>query len=197
MVFPFGGLDVVVALVVATGLACAGLGWLLRRRLPFTTAWSVAGLVWSLLVIALVTLVPTSDPGVVSDVGRLETCSFDYGGPAPDGFWILGGTQRLLNTLVFLPSGVLLVLATARWQRFARWAVPLGLLALVGYSVGIEATQLVLARLDRRCDVTDVVDNGLGALIGVGAGVVLALVLRPWRAPRPGGTPARPPVHPH
>jgi glycopeptide antibiotics resistance protein len=52
---------------------------------------------------------------------------------------------------------------------------------LAAYSVAIEATQLALARIDRACDVTDVIDNITGAAIGVGIGIVLALVIRPWR----------------
>ena len=44
--------------------------------------------------------------------------------------------------------------------------------------------QLQLARLDRACDVTDLVDNVLGAAIGCAVGVVLLPVLRPWRSGR-------------
>ncbi|MEZ5096555.1 MAG: hypothetical protein R2731_10795 [Nocardioides sp.] len=69
----------------------------------------------------------------------------DIGGPAPDGFWIFGGGQRLLNVAIFIPSGILLVLAVARWR--AGWVLaPLGLAALAAYSVAIEITQLQLAR---------------------------------------------------
>ncbi len=108
-------------------------------------------------------------------------CSWDIGGPAPDGFWIFSRGQRMLNT-VALPAGRrLLALALARWPRTALVGVPVGLALLAAYSAGIEATQLVLARLDRACDVTDVVDNVTGAAIGVLLGLVLALVLRPWR----------------
>jgi glycopeptide antibiotics resistance protein len=74
----------------------------------------------------------------------------------------------------------LLVLAAARWR--AAWVlVPLGLAGLAAYSVAIEAIQLELARIDRACDVTDVIDNTTGAVLGVGVGIVLALVLRPWQ----------------
>ena len=38
-----------------------------------------------------------------------------------------------------------------------------------------------LARIDRACDLTDVVDNTTGAVIGFGIGLVLMLVVRPWR----------------
>ncbi|MEZ5193091.1 MAG: VanZ family protein [Nocardioides sp.] len=98
----------------------------------------------------------------------------------PDGFWIFGGGQRLLNVAIFVPSGILLVLAVARWR--AGWVLaPLGLAALAAYSVAIEITQLQLARLDRACDVTDMIDNATGAAIGFCVGIVLAALLRPWR----------------
>ena len=128
-------------------------------------------------------------PGVVSAEGRLTTCSWDIGGPAPEGFWIFQSGQRLLNTVLFVPAGALLVLAAARW-RTGWWTVPVGLVLLAAYSAGIEKTQLELARIDRACDVTDVVDNVTGAVLGVLLGLVLALVFRPWRrrrAPAPLG----------
>ena len=42
--------------------------------------------------------------------------------------------------------------------------------------------QLEVARIDRACDVTDFVDNVTGAVIGFVAGLLLAPLLRPWRA---------------
>ena len=70
-------------------------------------------------MIGVLTLIPANGaPGIVSAEGRLTTCSWDIGGPAPDGFWILPGGQRLLNAVVFVPAGALLVLVAARW----RWA---------------------------------------------------------------------------
>lgn len=186
--FPVGGVEVMLALVAVAGLGCALLGLLLQRRLGWVTGWAIAGLIWSLAAIAAITLIPAAGaPGIVAAEGRMETCSWDIGGPAPDGFWILSGGQRLLNTVVFVPSGALLVLALARWR--AGWLlIPVGLAALAAYSIAIELTQLVLARLDRACDVTDVIDNTTGALLGGVLGVVLALLLRPWRS-RPGRGP--------
>lgn len=167
-----------------SGLVCGLLALALSRRLGWVSAVAIAGLLWSVVVLGLITLIPANGaPGIVAAEGRLETCSWDYGGPAPEGFWIFSGGQRLLNLLVFVPSGALLVVAAARW-RSAWVTVPLGLALLAAYSAGIEYTQLQLARLDRACDVTDVVDNTTGAAIGVGIGLVLALVLRPWRARR-------------
>jgi hypothetical protein len=180
-VFPVGGVGVMLLLVALSGLLCGLLAVALRPRLGWLSALSIAGFVWSLAVIASITLIPANGaPGVVAAEGRLTTCSWDIGGPAPDGFWIFPGGQRLLNMVVFVPAGALLVLACARWR--AAWVlVPLGLLGLAAYSVAIEATQLALARIDRACDVTDVIDNVTGAVLGVGLGIVLALALRPWR----------------
>ena len=166
---------------VVSAALCLLVALALQRRLGWITAGAMAGLVWSVIVIGLITLIPADGaPGIVPAEGRLDSCSWDIGGPAPDGFWIFDGTQRLLNTVVFVPSGALLVLAAARWR--SAWAtVPLGLVGLAAYSAAIEKTQLELARIDRACDVTDVVDNVTGAVIGVGVGLVLAVLLRPWR----------------
>lgn len=167
-----------------SGVALLGLAIVVQRRTGVVWAWAFAGLVWSLVVIALVTLLPAQgDPGVVYAEDRPGTCSFDLGGPAPDGFWIFAGGQRLLNMLIFAPSGALMVVAAARW-RAGRVLVPLGLVLLAAYSIGIEGTQLALARLDRACDVTDVVDNVTGAALGAVMGVLLLPLLRPWRARR-------------
>ncbi len=186
--FPVGGYEVMLLGAVVAGLVCLAVGLPLGRRLGIS-GWAGAALLWTVVVIALVTLIPaSSDPGIVPAETRASTCSLDIGGPAPDGFWIFTGGQRLLNTVAFLPSGVLLVVAAARW-RSAWLTVPVGLVALAAYSVAIEWTQLSLARIDRACDVTDVIDNVTGAVVGVGLGVVLAVLLRPWRARRgqPGG----------
>lgn len=170
-------------LIGVSAAGCALLALALQPRVGALTAWSIAGFVWTLAAIATLTLLPANGvPGVVPAEGRLTTCSWDIGGPAPEGFWIVGGGQRTLNAAVFIPAGVLLVLAVARWPRAAVVLVPLGFLGLVGFSIAIEATQLALARIDRACDVTDVIDNATGAAIGVLIGLLLALVLRPWRA---------------
>ncbi|NDU78318.1 hypothetical protein GWI34_37880, partial [Actinomadura sp. DSM 109109] len=130
----------------------------LRSRLGTVSAVAVPGLLWSLVAIALVTLVPTRpDVGVVPAETRSESCSWDYGGPSGAAFEVLGLDQRTLNVLLFVPAGIFLVLAVGRWASRLLLA-PLGLLALAAYSLGIELVQLQLARLDRACDVTDLVD---------------------------------------
>lgn len=185
VVFPVGGVGVMLLLVAVSGVLCCLLALALRRRLGWVSAVAIAGFVWSLAVLGTITLLPANGaPGIVAAEGRRTTCSWDIGGPAPDGFWIVPGGQRLLNAVVFIPSGALLVIAVARWR--AAWVlVPAGLALLAAYSVAIEATQLALARLDRACDVTDVIDNVTGAVFGIGVGIVLAVVLRPWRYRQP------------
>lgn len=164
---------------------CVVLASALTRRWRWPAAWATAGFIWSLAVIGLVTLIPAyGDPGVVPAEGRLATCG-ELGGPAPEGFWIFTSGQRVLNTALFVPSGALLVVAAMRRPRSAVVNVLLGLVLLTALSAGIEALQLALARIDRACDLTDVVDNVSGAAIGATLGLPLALVLRPWRRPRP------------
>ena len=168
------------ALVVAALVVLAT-----RSRLGMVSAVAVAGLPWSLVAIALVTLVPTrADVGIVPAEDRSESCSWDYGGPSGAAFEVFGLDQRALNVLLFVPAGLFLVLAVGRWWSGVVLA-PLGLAALAAYSLAIELTQLQLARIDRACDVTDIVDNVLGAGIGFVIGVLLLPVLRPWQGRRP------------
>jgi hypothetical protein len=179
--FPVGGVGVMLLLIAAAAVVAALLAALLARR--FGWAWSVLFglLVFSVAAIGVLTLIPANGaPGIVPAEGRLDHCSWDIGGPAPEGFWILPGGQRLLNVVVFVPAGVLLVLVAARW-RSAWVTVPLGLVALAGYSMLIELTQLAAARIDRACDVTDIIDNVTGAVVGVLIGIALLPIVRPWR----------------
>lgn len=180
--FPFGGVEVMLLGTLASGLVLAVLALVATRWVGWRRAWSLAALVWSLAVIGLVTLIPAyGAPGIVYADGRLDHCSWDIGGPAPDGFWIFSSGQRLLNTLLFVPSGLLLVVAASRW-RHAWLTVPLGLVALAAYSAGIEWIQLELARIDRACDVTDAIDNTTGAVVGVILGVAAVSLRRALRS---------------
>ncbi len=176
-----GGTESMVVGAVVSGLFFAAVALVAQRRAGWVAAWSWCGLLWWLVVIALVTLVPLYgiDLAVPAET-RSETCSLDYGGPAPEGFWIFSGGQRLLNTALFVPAGALLVVAVSRW-RIGWIAAPLGLIGLATYALLIELVQLYLARIDRACDITDLVDNVIGALIGFALGLVVSLVLQPWR----------------
>jgi hypothetical protein len=183
--FPVGGVGVMLLLIAAAGALLALVALALRPRFGWPWAISAGLLLWSVAIIAVVTLIPAHGaPGIVSANGRLDHCSWDIGGPAPDGFWIFPGGQRLLNTLVFVPSGALLVLVAGRW-RSAWLTVPLGLVVLAAYSTGIEFTQLAVARLDRACDVTDIIDNVTGATAGAVLGLLALPFVRPWRQREP------------
>lgn len=185
-----GGVAAMLVGVGAGAVLSALLLLALRARLPWVTAWALALFVFSVLSIGVLTLTPAYEvPDVIWAEDRPETCSTDYGGPSPDGFWVLGGGQRLLNVLVFFPAGFFLVVGLARW-RAARWLAPLGLAGLAVYSVLIELAQFEVARIDRACDVTDMVDNTVGAAAGFVVGLLVAVVLRPWRQ-RPGWRPRR------
>jgi hypothetical protein len=181
-VFPVGGIGVMLLGAAVALLPCGALAFLLARSTGWLYAVVVSGFIWSLALIALVTLIPPyGAPGVVPAESRLPFCSRDIGGPAPEGFAMFGNDQRLLNTLLFVPSGVLLAVAAMRRPAWAPLTVPLGLAFLALYSGAIELVQFELARIDRACDLTDFVDNVTGAVIGALVGIALALALRPWR----------------
>ncbi|MDN5894619.1 MAG: VanZ family protein [Nocardioides sp.] len=177
----FSGTEAMVLGAAASAVVFGLLALALLKPLGWVSAFSIAGFLWSLTVIGLVTLTPLNAINLsIPEEARRVTCSWDIGGPAPDGFWIFESGQRTLNTALFVPAGALLVLSVARWR--AGWILtPLGLLALAVYSAAIEKVQLEASRIDRACDVTDIVDNVTGAAFGVAAGVVLILVFQPWR----------------
>lgn len=183
-VVTIGGTGVMVVGALAAGAVSVLLALVTRRRLGTASAVAVAGLLWSLVTIALVTLVPTrADVGIVPAESRSDSCSWDYGGPSGAAFEVFGLDQRTLNVLLFVPAGMFLVLAVGRWWSGLVLA-PIGLAGLAAYSLGIELVQLQLARLDRACDVTDMVDNVVGAGLGFAIGVALLPILRPWQGRR-------------
>jgi hypothetical protein len=171
-------------LAAVAGLACLVVALAVSRRMGPVAGAAWGGLLWSIAVIGLVTLLPPENhPGIVPADQHQTSCSWDIGGPSPGGFWVFGGGQQLLNALLFVPAGLLLTVAFSRW-RAGRVLVPIGYLLLAAYSLGIEEVQLHVARIDRACDVTDIIDNVAGAGIGVLLGVLALPVLRPWRGRR-------------
>jgi hypothetical protein len=178
---PIGGTSWMLLLAAAAGCGCLVIALAVGRRMGPVAGGAWGGLLWSVVVIGLVTLLPPVDhPGIVPASAHQTSCSWDIGGPSPGGFWIFGGGQQLLNALLFVPAGLLMTVAFSRW-RTGRVLVPIGFLLLAAYSLGIEETQLYVARIDRACDVTDIIDNVAGAGIGVLAGLLLLPILRPWR----------------
>jgi hypothetical protein len=184
--FSIGGTGWMLLFAAAAGLLALVVGLAVGRRLGPLAGFAWFGLLWSIAVIGIVTLIPAENGlGYIPAGEHATSCSWDIGGPSPDGFWIFGGGQQLLNTLLFVPAGIFLVLVLGRWR--AGWVlVPLGLAALAAYSLGIEETQLHVARIDRACDVTDIINNVAGAVIGVAFGLALLPLARPWRARQRG-----------
>jgi len=180
--FPIGGTGWMLLFAAVTGLFCVVLGLVVGRWMGPVAGIAWFGLLWSIAVIGVVTLIPAQDGlGYIPADQHATSCSWDIGGPSPNGFWIFGGGQQLLNVLLFVPAGIFLVVAFGRWRT--RWVlIPFGLALLAAYSLGIEETQLHVARIDRACDVTDIIDNVTGAALGVLIGLLLLPLLRPWRA---------------
>jgi hypothetical protein len=178
---PIGGTSWMLLLAAMTGCVCLVVVLAVARRMGPVAGAAWGGLLWSVVVIGLVTLLPPVDhPGIVPASQHQTSCSWNIGGPSPGGFWIFGGGQQLLNALLFVPAGLLMTVAFSRW-RVSRILVPAGFLLLAAYSLGIEETQLHVARIDRACDVTDIIDNVAGAGVGVLIGLLLLPILRPWR----------------
>jgi hypothetical protein len=178
---PIGGTSWMLLLAAVAGCVCLVVALAVGRRMGPVAGAAWGGLLWSLVVIGLVTLLPpVNHPGIVPASRHQTSCSWDIGGPSPGGFWIFGGGQQLLNALLFVPAGLLMTVAFSRW-RAGRVLVPIGFLLLAAYSLGIEEIQLHVARIDRACDVTDIIDNVAGAGIGVLIGLFLLPALRPWR----------------
>ena len=180
--FSIGGTGWMLLFAAVAGLLCLVIGLAVGRRLRPMAGLAWFGLLWSIAVIGIVTLVPAQNGlGYIPADQHATSCSWDIGGPSPNGFWIFGGGQQLLNVLLFVPAGIFLVVAFGRWRT--RWVlIPFGLALLAAYSLGIEETQLHVARIDRACDVTDIIDNVTGAALGVLIGLLLLPLLRPWRA---------------
>lgn len=174
----FGGPGVMVLAILLTGFVTLALTLVIGRRAGWAVTILWAAFAWTLTAVLVVTLLPANGPPGIIPIELAQTsCSFDYGGPAPDGFWIFGGGQRVLNVAVFVPASFFGTLALSRTRRGLRWLFP-GVIVLAGCSVGIEATQLELARIGRACDVTDIVDNTTGVLLGTAIGLVVAGVTR-------------------
>ncbi|WP_030739228.1 VanZ family protein [Streptomyces sp. NRRL F-2890] len=89
-------------------------------------------------------------------------------------------TQGIMNMGMFIPFGLLGVLATRR----PALVVPAGILL----SATIEVTQATVPFLSRTCDTTDLLSNSAGTVIGVALGLLLTLSDRqtpsPTRLPR-------------
>ncbi|MGM7422269.1 VanZ family protein [Cellulosimicrobium sp. CpK407] len=126
---------------------------------PARPARTAERIVLGLYVLVLVWVVLLKiHTGDLSDlVGRRSVNLVPMGGTASGG---LGCRELAVNVLVFVPLGVLVLLA-ARQRHFARM-----LLLVVGVSVVFEVVQYVAGI--GASDVTDVLTNTAGGLVGMG-----------------------------
>ncbi len=150
---------------VLGAVALTGLVLLATRRRSVGPAIALA-VVWAVSV-AFMTLRPGSGLGMRLNLVPL---AFDGRGSAID---------AVLNVGVFVPLGIVLVLAGARLGT----AVVVGLLA----TASIEVAQYLLD-VGRTADINDIITNTTGALLGWAAAAGVRAV---GTIPRPDGTARR------
>ena len=148
--------------VVLVGLFIAvACGRLLSRRLRCPW-WVAVALVASLTLVIAVTLTPQSISEDVMDAGE---SSWPF-------TWILALLdERALNVLLFVPLGFTTALIGSR----VLWFAVVGVLALPW---AVEGIQYLVTWLSRDAQWQDVVDNTVGAVIGLGIGLVVRTTRR-------------------
>ncbi|MCL1870321.1 MAG: VanZ family protein [Promicromonosporaceae bacterium] len=109
------------------------------------------------LVLVWVVLLKLHTDGFGDLVGRRSVNVVPFGGTGAGG---VGASELAVNVLAFIPLGVLAYLA-ARRRRFARVFLPIVALSLV-----FEIVQLVFGI--GASDITDVLTNSAGGLLGLG-----------------------------
>jgi VanZ like family len=160
------------AVTVAVSIALAGP---VGRRLSARpgVAWT---LLMSLGIILSVTLTPTREALDLGAVGT-GTCDLTRIALPPLGA-LLTVNDTSLNVLLFFPLGVAIAfIPRPRPMVFAA-------VAAITLPFAIETTQLLVPWLQRTCESADVVDNLLGLGIGLGAGLLVASLLRRHGDPR-------------
>ena len=101
-----GGTGWMLLFAAGAGLLAIVVGLAVGRRWGPLAGFVWCGLLWSVAVIAIVTLVPAQNGlGYIPADQHATSCSWDIGGPSPDGFWIFSGGQQLLNAMLFVPAG--------------------------------------------------------------------------------------------
>ena len=125
-----------------------------RLRCPW---WVAVALVASLTLVIAVTLTPQSISEDVIDAGEI---SWPF-------TWILALLdERTLNVLLFVPLGFTTALIGSR----VLWFAVVGVLAVPW---AVEGIQYLVTWLSRDAQWQDVVDNTVGAVIGLGIGLVV------------------------
>ncbi|MFC5338405.1 VanZ family protein [Leucobacter denitrificans] len=122
-----------------------------------TTAWVVLALYLAFLCWILLLKMHVTDFGDLAGRRSLNLVPFGASGEMGG----LGSREILLNVLAFVPLGMLVYLVAAR-RGVWLW-VP-----LIGTAVAFEVTQFVFGI--GASDITDVITNTAGGLLGLGAG---------------------------
>lgn len=160
-------------LLFATVLATLTLVAVVRGIVPTRVSRApivLLALVWAAAV-AFMTLRPGTGLGV-----RLNLLPLQFDGTGSE-------IDAVLNTFVFVPLGLLMVLAGARFGTV--------LVVALASTLTIEVTQY-LTDLGRTADINDVITNTAGALLGalVMLGIRRATLSLAARAPSPTPAPA-------
>jgi len=131
------------------------------------------GVAWTLLIslgiILSATLTPVRE---ALDLGAVGAGTCDLSRVAlPPLARLLAVNDTSLNVLLFFPLGVSIAFIPRPSRR--------GFVALAAMALpfAIEATQLLVPWLDRTCQSADIVDNVMGLVLGLGAGMVAAGLL--------------------
>lgn len=132
---------------VVLGLVVAVVGS--RRELGAVRLVGFSGLTALVSFVLSVTLAPS---------GRSYRSGCSLALPADVLSW--SDDQRMLNLLLFVPLGLFAVLAGANSRQ--RIFAPI---VLIGLSAAIELLQST-AFVSRSCDATDLLDNGIGGIVG-------------------------------
>lgn len=128
------------------------------------------GVVFGLLVSLSLIVAATLSPGAG---GIWGPCLHEVAHPlGPRG--VLTGSDRALNTWLFVPLGVFAALAARRrpWVLALAFTVPFV----------VEATQRLTPFLGRRCQFQDLVDNTWGLILGALLGLLLGALAGSRRA---------------
>lgn len=157
----FGGEGFVAVLLLVFGAAFVALAWRLMRRQPTAgddRLWRDVALVVTLMIVAIATLLTASGR---DEPPQLKLLPFANLIDAVVGNGSVRGTlaEMAANVVLFIPLGMALC-----W-RFPALGVARVAIAAAGISIGVEVFQ-ALSQSGRWASTTDVIMNGLGAMIG-------------------------------
>ncbi len=152
----------------APGGLVAGLAlwWWLRSRLPALRALTGGGLLWALTLIGTVALSPSSSLAVQ------DGCRLTLDTPILAAFT---DDARLLNLLLFVPVGLLALVALPRRLGWVAVVMAFTIPVLIELA---QTTSVV----SRSCDAVDLVDNWSGGAVGLLIGLPLRALI-PKRSP--------------